>query len=79
MGLEACQIYALIEYLPLIWVIEPIDTVEETGFSCAIGSNYGKYFAVFYLKAYVIQGLQPAKFEGQIVNFNDNFIFVLSH
>ncbi len=75
MGLQLGKVLPLKENHSLFRVIETIDTIEQTGFTCPIRPNDGKYFTLFDPDTDAIKRLQAP--EGKVNVFHPELIIFL--
>jgi hypothetical protein len=75
MGLELGYVLTFKENPPLFRMIKTIDTIEQTGLTCPIGPNDGKYLTLFNPDTDAIKGLQAP--EGKVNVFHPELIFLL--
>jgi hypothetical protein len=55
-----------------LWAIKTVDAVDQAGLASAIGTNDRKYFAALYLKINIVQGMNTAKTEGNVLDVQLN-------
>ena len=73
MGLETGYIGAF-KYNPAsLWLIKAVDTIQQTGFTGAVGPDNRKDFTLFHSGGNARQGLQPS--ETQMDVFDLHLVF----
>ena len=59
-------------------MIEPVDAIEQAGFSCAVGPNDRKNFSPINANAYPIERLETPKTEVEIFD-SELYSFLVLH